>query len=596
MQAAQWIVQPLGDRAFLLAWGGADISARQVAAVARRIRRAAPAWLQELVPAYRSIAVHIHMRFAGLSPLQASEELLRALEVFDIAPKAADTRLVELLVRYGGEDGPDLEASASRSGLTVPQFIEKHSEAEYEVAMIGFAPGFPYLSGLPAELSQPRHETPRLSVPAGAVGIAGGQTGVYPVASPGGWQIIGRTTAKLFRPEDGEPFLLASGDRVKFVPIEGSETESVASTRLPDVEPTASERAVARGPAALAVVKPGMLTTVQDLGRPGWQAYGVSVGGAMDAIAMRAANILVGNKEEEAGLEMTLLGPTLDVAQDLLVAISGADVEAFANGEPLPMNKPILLRSGTKLSFGRVTGGCRAYMAVAGGIDVPLEMGSRSADLRARIGGGGGLPLSTGDSLCAGQPTALSLVLADTLLRRVRSDGRRWGTVPWAASLLGPKRAPERLSECRLRVLVGAEWETFGDQARRTLLDSAYRVEASSDRMGIRLSGPVLSRLSDTELRSHGVVPGTIQVPQSGQPIVLAPGCQPTGGYPKLAHVITADLPLLAQLAPGSIVRFELAKLEDAGRAREEQGRDIALLQAGVFAKVCELENRGVRA
>ncbi len=585
MQAADWIVQPLGDRALLLAWGGEEISARQVAAVARRIRRAAPAWVQELVPAYRSIAVHIRMRIGGVSLLQASEDLLRALEGFDGAAEAADSKLVELPVHYGGDHGPDLEASAARSGMTVQQFIAIHSEAEYEVAMIGFAPGFPYLSGLPAELSQPRHETPRLSVPAGAVGIAGGQTGVYPVASPGGWQMIGRTTAKLFRPESDEPFLLVAGDRVKFVPIED---RSVALFHSSDAARPEAKRADDRKE-ALVVVKPGMLTTVQDLGRPGWQAYGVSVGGAMDAVAMRTANILVGNREDAAGLEITLLGPTFKVEQDLLVAISGADIEASADGESLPINKPILLRAGTTLSFGRVTGGCRAYLAVAGGIDVPLVMGSRSTDLRARIGGGRGAALVAGERLCAGQPTALSLALADCLLRGARSEERKWSTVPWsAASGIGQKRKPGRRTDIRLRVIAGAEWESFGDQARRTLLGSPYRVEASSDRMGIRLSGPFLSRLTDVELQSHGVVPGTIQVPQGGQPIVLAPGCQPSGGYPKLAHVITADLPLLAQLAPGDVVRFELTELEGAMQAREEQERDIALLQAGVFARIGE--------
>lgn len=593
MLAADWIVQPLGDRAFLLVWGGVEVSARRIAAVARQIRGAAPAWLQELVPAYRSIAVHIHMRFAGISPLQASEELICALKGFDTTAEAVDAKIVELPVIYGGEYGPDLEISAARSGLTVPQFIAKHSEAEYEVAMIGFAPGFPYLSGLPAELSQPRHETPRLSVPAGAVGIAGGQTGVYPVASPGGWQIIGRTPARLFRPDDTEPFLLASGDRIKFVPIEEGSAESDALFQSPEAGRSAVKPAAGRRKAALTVVKSGMLTTVQDLGRPGWQAYGVSVGGAMDAIAMRTANILVGNKEDAAGIEITLLGPTFDVEQDLLIALSGADIEALADGEPLPMNKPILLRVGTTLSLGRVTGGCRAYLAIAGGIDVSLVMGSRSADLRARIGGGGGSALSAGEALCAGQPTASSLVLADCLLRRARSAGRTWSTVPWAASIFGRNRAPDRASEIRMRVIAGAEWETFGEQARRTLLGSSYRVEASSDRMGIRLSGPVLFRLSDTELQSHGVVPGTIQVPQGGQPIVLAQGCQPTGGYPKLAHVITADQPMLAQLAPGNVVTFELTELEDAMQAWEEQERDFALLQAGVFTKISGIGNGG---
>lgn len=590
MPAADWIVQPLGDRAFLLVVRcSKEDSVRRVAAVARQIRKLAPPWLQELVSAYRSIAVHI--RSLDNSVLQASEELLRMLEGFEASTEGGIAKTVELPVRYGGDDGPDLEASATRSGLTVQQFIARHSEAEYEVAMIGFAPGFPYLSGLPASLAQPRHETPRLIVSEGAVGIAGGQTGVYPVASPGGWQIIGRTAAKLFRPDEDEPFLLASGDRVKFVPINEGVPESVVLTK-----PAAARLAEDRRMTALTAIKPGLQTSVQDLGRPGWQAYGVSVGGAMDGNALRMANILVGNREDAAALEMTLLGPTFAAEQDLLIALSGAEIEASAAGEPLPMYKPIFIRKGTTLSFGRVVGGCRAYMAVAGGIDVPLVMGSRSADLRARIGGGSGTALTAGEALYAEQPTALSLVLIDGLLRQARADGRCWSTVAWAASGIGPNKTRERLPEVRLRVTPGAEWEQFDDKARQTLLNSFYKVGASSDRMGIRLSGAALSRLNAEELLSHGVAPGTIQVPQDGQPIVLASGCQPTGGYPKLAHVISADMTLLAQLTPGDAVRIERVELEHAMQATQEQEQDIALLKAGVFARACAISNGGTLA
>lgn len=591
MKTAEWTVQPLGDRALLLVRTPGDLDVQKVTAAARRIRELAPPWLQELVPAYRSIAVHI--RSLRLSVSQASEELLRWLNgeeasmLSAIAPKT-----VELPVQYGGEHGPDIEASAARSGLSVRQFIERHSEAVYDVAMIGFAPGFPYLRGLPEQLAQPRHRTPRLRVPPGSVGIAGGQTGVYPVESPGGWQIVGRTTARLFRPEDEEPFLLAPGDRVKFVPVAESENESEIDKVAID-KPPAAMPMTNRLAADLLVVKPGLQTTIQDLGRPGWQAYGVSVGGGMDAIAMRTANILVGNPEDAAGLEITLLGPTFAVEQNLLVALCGATIEGFADGEPIEMNKPLLLRKGATLALERVAKGCRTYLAIAGGIDVPVAMGSRSTDLRARIGGGSGAALVAGEDLRVGQPTLMSLALIDSLLAQARSLGRCWSAVPWAASAIGPPSVPVTRSAVRLRVTIGAEWEQFDEKARRSLLESAYRVEASSDRMGIRLNGAALSRLSEEELQSHGVVQGTVQVPPDGQPIVLASGCQPTGGYPKLAHVITADLPVLAQLAPGDSVRFERVEPAQAMQETLRQEQEMALLKAGLFARMSAIAKGG---
>ncbi|MFD0671554.1 5-oxoprolinase subunit PxpB [Cohnella sp. GCM10027633] len=584
--------RPLGDRAFLLEWQASDVTTGTIAAFARHIARLSLPWLQELVPAYRTIAVYI--RSSDVTVEQASEELLRALRDFAPSADRNDRKLVELPVSYGGDDGPDLEEAAARCGMSAERFAAMHSEPVYEVAMIGFAPGFPYLSGLPEELAQPRHRTPRLNVPAGAVGIAGGQTGVYPVDSPGGWQIIGRTPARLFRPEAEQPFLLAPGDRVKFVPASGGETR-MAEEAVNAAAGKPNRRSGRTMPAALIVLKPGMHTTVQDAGRPGWQAYGVSVGGAMDRYALRTANILVGNDEDAAGLEFTLIGGSFIAEQDLLVALCGADFEASADGEAIPMNKPVAVRGGTTIALGRAASGCRAYMAVAGGIDVPTVLGSRSADTRARIGGGSGdgSPLVAGERLACGHPSALSLVIGDSLHRRLRLEGRRWATVTWHTSGNGSEQRADRSATVRLRVLPGAEWDQFDVEANNRLFGSAYRVDASSDRMGIRLGGAPVERRSASELASHGVSPGTVQIPPDGQPIVLAAGCQPTGGYPKAAHVIAADWPLLAQLAPGRRVRFEMVEEKDALLARRERERDISLLKAGVFARVCALTTGG---
>lgn len=586
MTQSEWVVQPLGDRAFLLARAKEEGPPGATAAAARRIRALGPPWLREVVPAYRSIAVHL--RPFAIEPSRAAEELLRDLRSFQGTDDGTEKKVVEIPVVYGGEDGPDLAASAARSGMTEESFALAHAEAEYDVAMIGFAPGFPYLSGLPGRLAQPRRQTPRLRVPAGSVGIAGGQTGVYPVASPGGWQIIGRTAARLFRPEEREPFLLGPGDRVKFVPVASLDVSE--DERMQPAAETGKRGGPRREP-ALTVLKPGLLTTVQDAGRPGWQAYGVSVGGAMDERARRTANALVGNADDAAALEFTMIGAAFAVERPILIAVSGAGIEATVDGEPVPSNRPIAIRAGATLAFGRAREGCRAYMAIAGGIDVPRVLGSRSADPRAGIGGGSGAALVRGERLACGEPTAQSLVLSDALHRDARKSGRSWSTVPWQASAVNA--APERGKAATVRIVPGAEWEQFGEEARRALLGSAYRVAAASDRMGVRLAGPALARLESSELASHGVAPGTIQVPPDGQPIVLAAGCQPTGGYPKIAHVASADFPLLAQLVPGDAVRFERIDPAEAAAAALAAEQDLAILKAGVFARVRALSTEG---
>lgn len=574
------MIQPLGDRAFLLEWDRAStFSPSVITAAAKRIRQLDLPWVQDAVPAFRTLAVYIRPK--GYPLEQFSQELVDALGDISL-DDSCSSRQVEIPVFYGGEDGPDLAACAARSGLTERQFADRHAEAAYQVAMIGFAPGFPYMSGLPESLAQPRHNSPRLQVPAGSVGIAGGQTGVYSVSSPGGWQIIGRTPLRLFRPDSDRPFLLAPGDTVKFVPIErqGEQMGGSGNVTHKGTDSSAPSSASGSQP-ALTVLKPGLLTTIQDLGRFGWQAYGVSVGGAMDEVSMRRANLLIGNREDAAVLELTLTGGSFRTERGLLAAICGADLGPTADGEPLPMNRPVWLNKGVILSFGRAVAGCRAYLALSGGIAAPLVLASRSTDIRAGIGGVTGRSLAQGDVLRCEQPSALSLQLGSILNQFAIK--KTWRTSSWSAAIV-PIQRLDNLTP--IRVVPGAEWEQFVPESRQRLIGEPYRVEASSDRMGLRLSGTRLSRHIREELLSHGVAPGTVQVPPNGQPIVLAAGCQPTGGYPKIAHVITADLPILAQAVPGDRILFVRTAPEVAEQAMRERERELALLRAGIQAKV----------
>lgn len=594
---------PMGDSAFLYVWtddrGDSGIRPADIAARATRVRGLNLPGVKECVPSFRTIAVHLDLMMLAVADdepqaiaqtlRQFAEKLAREFAADVSALElAAMPRVITLPVVYGGIDGPDLQACAERSGLSEAAFIQAHASAEYEVALIGFAPGFPYLSGLPDVLAQPRRQTPRLQVPAGAVAIAGGQTGVYPVASPGGWQLIGRTAVPLFRPEAEKPFLLEPGDRVAFVPVD-RHPEAKSSFADPSAIEAADgsspdKRTAAKAKRALAVTKPGMLTTIQDRGRFGWQAYGVSIGGAMDSMALRTANALVGNAEDAAALEMTLIGAAFETPVDLLIAICGADLDARIDEERVPMNRPVWLRAGTKLVFGKARRDCRAYMAVAGGFETPITLGSRSTDARLGLQGPGGRALLAGDWLAIGSPSPLGEALAAMLQEKADRQQRSWLATEWQAWRALPPASSETafVPPRSIRVVPGQHWETFTAEGRQRLLQDDYRVAADSDRMGIRLSGPPVAWSQQQELVSQGVVSGTIQVPADGQPIILTAGCQPTGGYPVIAHVIAADLPLLGQCAPGSVLTFQSVDLGEALLAWRENERQFRWLLAGI--------------
>jgi antagonist of KipI len=307
------------------------------------------------------------------------------------------------------------------------------------------------------------------------------------------------------------------------------------------------------------------MTTVQDLGRFGYQRDGITSGGAMDPLALRVANILVGNEEHEAGLEMTLKGPTIEFLNDSLIAICGADLSPRIADFRVPNWCAISVKEGSILTFGDNRWGCRAYLAVSGGIAVPKVMNSKSTYLRAAIGGIDGRPLKAGDDVPVG------------------SD--RTGTFHVNAS--GP--LPFALTERRLRledalefyerdkplrVLRGPHWELFDERDRGVFLHETFEISASSDRMGYRLSGPLLDSRKRDELISSAVLSGTIQVPPSGEPIVLMADRQTTGGYPVIGLVAAAALSLVAQLRPGDEVRFEEVTIEWAQTAlRSQAGR-----------------------
>jgi antagonist of KipI len=303
------------------------------------------------------------------------------------------------------------------------------------------------------------------------------------------------------------------------------------------------------------VIRGGMLTTVQDLGRRGHRAEGVPLSGAMDGFALRVANLLVGNPEDTAALECTLVGPELVFSAPAMVVVTGAEFES------VPGWRPFVVPAGGRLKLGAARHGCRAYVAIAGGWDIAPVLGSCSTYLRAGLGGFEGRALRDGDVLRAPEVTR-------QMAGHWRIDER-----------IFPAYSPAPT----VRVVRGAHAEEFGG----VLFDSEFKVMPQSDRMGLRLGGQRLARIGGAEeLVSSAVAPGTVQIPPDGQPIILMADAQTIGGYPQAAHVISADLPLVAQLRPGDKLKFVEVPLNEAHQLALTREHVLAMLHEGLAQKI----------
>lgn len=289
------------------------------------------------------------------------------------------------------------------------------------------------------------------------------------------------------------------------------------------------------------ILDPGFLTTVQDLGRFGYQRLGIPTAGAMDPFALRAANALVGNDQGAACLECTLVGPRVRFTEACLIAIAGADLGPRLEGRDIEGWKAHLVRPGAVLEFGGRRSGARAYLAVSGGIALEPWLGSRSTYLLASVGGLEGRALKEGDLLPIGR-----------------------GSVTLSRPSISPDRRPPYSDNPTVRVILGPHWDRFTEEGIHTFLSNGYEITGDSNRMGYRLEGPKIAHTRGPDLISCGIPLGGIQVPGSGQPIVLMADHQTTGGYTMIATVIQADIPLVAQCLPGERLRFRTVEMEEA--------------------------------
>ncbi len=300
------------------------------------------------------------------------------------------------------------------------------------------------------------------------------------------------------------------------------------------------------------IEKPGLLSTIQDFGRYGYQQYGVVVSGAMDQFAHRVGNLLVGNKEELATLEVTMMGPKITVLEDTVIAITGADLSARVDEQPVLPWKTYVVKNGQTISFGKPVQGIRAYIAVAGGFDGSSVLGSKATYVKAKMGGVAGRELQKGDVLFSGDYN-----LRRKIIRRS----------------INPKLLSYYYDSGPIRVVPGPDEHHFTEVGKAAFFSGEFEITREIDRMGFRLSGPIITHQEKAEIISDAITVGTIQVPASGQPIILLADRQTSGGYPRIGTVISVDIPRLVQQMPGTKISFIEISVEEAQGLLVEQER-----------------------
>jgi KipI family sensor histidine kinase inhibitor len=521
-----------------------------------------PPGVAELVPAARTVLV----RFDPTRlPSVSARAWIDRVSTDAAAPAELDADEVVVDVVY---DGDDLAECATLLGISADALVGAHTAARWRVAFTGFAPGFGYLVSADWTYDVPRLASPRPRVPAGSVGLAAGFSGVYPRETPGGWRLIGRTDAILFDParagaDAASPALLAPRTRVRFravrasapvvpepapvvpEPVEGSHRPASEVPRLDELgdrraelgdrSPELGDRTAGHDDrrTALRVIEPGLIATVQDLGRPGRAALGIARSGALDRAALRTANRLVGNPENAACIEIAMGGFRAVATRDSWFAITGAWGAATLDGHEIDADVAHAWPASAELYLDWFAHGARAYLAIRGGLDVPPAVGSRSTDTLAGLGPA---VLRAGDIVPIATEPGTPIPVNDL--------------VPWGAP-------PDVLD---LALAPGPRADRFAASALATLFEATWTVSVQADRVGIRLDGPELARTEGGELPSEGMVPGALQVPPSGRPTILLADGPVTGGYPVIAVVADAALDLLAQARPGTRIRFRHAR------------------------------------
>ncbi|EPE96815.1 urea amidolyase family protein [Rhizobium grahamii] len=479
----------------------------------------------EAIPAARTVMIKFDPFLADRPTLTNS------ISRMDLSKRSVrQGGLFEIPVTY---DGADLEEVAKLLGWSVEEVIRRHTDATYTVAFTGFAPGFAYMTCDDEGFDVPRRKSPRVRVPAGSVALAGKFGGIYPSDSPGGWQLLGSTSLKMWDTTRDRPALLAPGDRVRFrnLPESAAIALNSGEGQTTPAPPLATE--------GLRATRSDRPTLYQDLGRRGRSSQGVSESGAVDRGAMQAANLLLGNSRDEAVIEVTLGGFALQADRAVTVAVTGAPcsltIRTQAGSEvKAPFARAFALDAGDELSMGVPSAGMRSYLALRGGFVVERVLGSAATDTLAKVGP--------------------EVIQAGSLLVPAAKLASAVDPIP-----LEPYDLPRAGDVVELDVIPGPRTDWFTLAGIETLQTQEWHVTPHSSRIGMRLSGSSpIERSVQKELPSEGTVLGAIQVPADGQPVLFLADHPLTGGYPVIGVVAGHHLDLAGQIPIGARIRFKL--------------------------------------
>ncbi|PHM62752.1 5-oxoprolinase/urea amidolyase family protein [Xenorhabdus ishibashii] len=486
-----------------------------------------PIWgIEEIIPAARTLMVRFWP--TKISSQQLAAEIGRR----DLQERSLATgKRIEIPVHYNGDD---LALVAEILGCTVQEVIQQHTENEYTVAFTGFAPGFAYMVSNTSQWNIPRRTTPRTRIPAGAVALAGEFSSIYPQMSPGGWQIIGLTTERMWDLSRSSPALLQPGYRVNF----RDAGHRSATISLPETSGSHIAVPVSVTSCHLEILSVGLQTLFQDLGRVGQAKLGISESGAMDKSALRSANRIVGNSSDRACLEIVQGGFKAIAHGQMLIAMTGAPCPieiTTSSGEIFRVNayQPIDLNDGDEISLGTPVAGMRSYLSARGGFTIPAILSSHSFDTLSNIGPA---PLKINDKLSVGKTShCAALSVSETPAFDM----------------------PNKEEIVVLDILLGPRTDWFTQESIDLLSKQIWQVTPQSNRIGLRLNGECsLSRVKRQELPSEGTCAGAIQIPASGQPVLFLADHPLTGGYPVIASVADYHLDLAGQIPINAKIRF----------------------------------------
>ena len=552
----------IGDHSILIDFSKSSNALKDIHELSKLLLASKPAWASEVVPGLDSLV--IQLEYTNQDPNLTRQQAFADLEKISqqlVKQKKRSTypaKIHRIQVCYHPDVALDLLAIAKVCKLSVEETIHLHKSNLYTADILGFMPGFAYFSGLNPQLRLPRLSSPRPAVPKGSVAIAELQTAIYPRTTPGGWNLIGRSPNQMFDIQNQPPGLFMAGDQMQIEEI------SLDDFHKQDQKNHQQEiiRAVdkSNSKASIEVLQSGTFSTIQDEPRSGLSHWAVGPGGACDLSSLHLANALVGNSVEMAAIEMTSSGPSLLFNQATCVAWVGAHCDGVVDGQRIPGNRPVWLAKGSTLKFTPLNPGFRTMLAVGGGLHLPKILGREGSHISADIGP---KRLEKGRLLSLINPQAplqspylKSLLKEDALpcfaKWHIKSPFTPTGTITPIYCLTGP----------HLSFLSVKERESFWS--------TVWTVSNQSNRMGLRLQGDFKVKKDLPNIPSQAITFGTVQFPPSHEPIVMLAEHQTTGGYPRLAEVIHADLIKLAQVKPGTKVRLVPIDIEEADRLNTE--------------------------